>query len=377
MRALATRRPSTIVRPLVHAAREPATRTRPTTLGEPPRHLRRAGSPRSGSGRPRSRPVRSRCGTETFPWLCDLSATESSERTETPSVSYSGVPHVCRRESWIVELSIVQRKPAHCDCASRRVGARLSRELRRFGSTARWTLTIAATAASTLALEAVATAAGVLLAASHVLDGAHRTVVLGVLATTYVVWVAGLRVSLRANWRLLDETGTSTNACSSKMAFELARLRSCSPRRVRATSAVGYVATEVAKEATYYAGAFGTALVSSSVDAMDALVFLGGANLGAAVYEYGVARLVRGLLGHRPDRLPRPRSPLTEAVHAWYEPEHSRSRRRRSDPIRHSSIRPASAGSAVAGVGAARQGCTRSPRAQMRASEVRCSHPTR
>ncbi len=167
-----------------------------------------------------------------------------------------------------------------------------------FGATAGWALTIAATAASTLALEAVATAAGVLLAASQALDGAHRSVVLGFLAATYVVWAAGLRVNLKANWRLLDETGTSTNALS-KMGLELARLRSCSPRAMRAASAVGYVVTEIAKEAPYYAGAFGTALVSSSVDATDALIFLGGTNLGAAGYEYGVARLVRSVLDTR------------------------------------------------------------------------------
>ena len=58
---------------------------------------------------------------------------------------------------------------------------------------------------------------------------------------------------------------------------------------MRAASAVGYVVTEIAKEAPYYAGAFGTALLSDAVDSTDALVFLGGANVGAAVYEYGVA----------------------------------------------------------------------------------------
>ena len=81
--------------------------------------------------------------------------------------------------------------------------------------------------------------------------------------------------------------------------FELARLRSTSRPAARAASAVGYVATEIAKEAPYYAGAFGTALLSDTVDSTDALVFLAGTNLGAAAYEYGVARLSRTFLDKR------------------------------------------------------------------------------
>ncbi len=165
---------------------------------------------------------------------------------------------------------------------------------------------------STWALDLVAAAAGVVLVASHVLDGAARGVVLGFLAATYVLWAAGLRVNLIANWRLLEETGTSTNALS-KGLFDLARLRSNSQRAVRVASAVGYVVTEVAKEAPYYAGAFGTALLSDAVDSTDALVFLGGANVGAACYEYGVARLTRTYLDGRSRRLARrdPRPPRT------------------------------------------------------------------
>jgi hypothetical protein len=198
----------------------------------------------------------------------------------------------------LAKLSIPRANPQLVNAHSVSIDTTAQPRVRQFGSTARWALTIAATAASTLALEAVAAAAGVALAASHVLDQAHRGVVLGFLAVTYVVWAAGLRVNLTANWRLLDETGTSTNALS-KMGFELARLRSASPSAVRAASAVGYVVTEIVKEVPYYAGAFGTALVSSSVDSKDALIFLGGANLGAAVYEYGVARLVRSVLDAR------------------------------------------------------------------------------
>ncbi len=58
--------------------------------------------------------------------------------------------------------------------------------------------------------------------------------------------------------------------------------------------------TELAKEAPYYAGAFGALLVTDSVTADDALVFLAGANLGAALYELGLALATRALLRRRP-----------------------------------------------------------------------------
>ncbi len=78
------------------------------------------------------------------------------------------------------------------------------------------------------------------------------------------------------------------------------RLRGWRERTRRLAGSAGYVATELAKEAPYYAGAFGAALVSDSVSSGDALVFLAGANLGAAAYEYGLARLTRAFLrrGH-------------------------------------------------------------------------------
>jgi hypothetical protein len=161
---------------------------------------------------------------------------------------------------------------------------------------------------------------GVLLAASNVLDGADRGLVLGFLAGTYVLWAAGLRVNLMANWRLLEDTGTSTNALS-KVAFELARRRSSSQRAVRAASVAGYVVTEIAKEAPYYAGAFGAALLSDAVDSTDALVFLGGANVGAAVYEYGVARLTRTYLDGRSRRITRLRPPPAAAPYASFDTE--------------------------------------------------------
>jgi NNMT/PNMT/TEMT family len=76
-------------------------------------------------------------------------------------------------------------------------------------------------------------------------------------------------------------------------------LRSTSLRVRKFAAAAGYVGTELAKETPYYAGAFGTALLTDSVFANDAIIFLGGANLGAAAYEYGLARIVRAVLQRR------------------------------------------------------------------------------
>jgi len=156
----------------------------------------------------------------------------------------------------------------------------------------RWGVTFAATAVSTYALDAVATAVGVLLAASQLLRGVDHALLLFFLAGTYVLWLAGLRVNLEANWMLLAETGTSTNALS-KAAYDLMKLRTGSIRAQRLASAIGYGATELAKELPYYAGALGAAVLSDSVSSNDALIFLGGANLGAAAYEYGLARVTR------------------------------------------------------------------------------------
>jgi hypothetical protein len=159
----------------------------------------------------------------------------------------------------------------------------------------RWAATVGATAVSTYALDGVATAAGAALAACGVLGGAPHALLLGFLALSYVAWGAGLRENLAANWALLEQTGTSTNALS-KAAHDLARLRGWHPRTRRLAGAGGYVVTELIKEVPYYAGAFGAALVSDSVSSGDALVFLAGANLGAAAYEYSLARLTRAYL---------------------------------------------------------------------------------
>ena len=165
-----------------------------------------------------------------------------------------------------------------------------------------------ATAVSAYALDAVATAAGVLLVASHALSGLLHWQALVFLAATYVAWGAGLRVNLRANWSLLERTGTSTNALS-KAAHDLTRLRTASVRARRIASAAGYVVTELAKEVPYYAGAFGAAVVTDSVSSTDAILFLAGANLGAAGYEYGLARLTRTALRRRSSRPARPSTP--------------------------------------------------------------------
>jgi hypothetical protein len=118
--------------------------------------------------------------------------------------------------------------------------------IRRPTSLGRWSITLVATALSTYALDAFATAAGVLLAASQLLHGLDHGPVLAFLAATYVVWGIGLRANLAANSALLEQTGTSTNVLS-KALFDLTRTKS--PRTRRIAAATGYVATELIKEA--------------------------------------------------------------------------------------------------------------------------------
>jgi hypothetical protein len=154
---------------------------------------------------------------------------------------------------------------------------------------------------STYLLDLVATAAGVALAASQLLRGVDHWLIVAFLVGSYVVWGLGLRVNLAANWSLLEETGTSTSALS-KAAYDLAGLGRRGRRFRRLASQVGYVATELVKEIPYYAGAFGAAVLSDSVSSNDALVFLAGANLGAAAYEYALGRLTRAFLRLRSRR---------------------------------------------------------------------------
>lgn len=168
----------------------------------------------------------------------------------------------------------------------------------RGGHAAAWVLSLLATGVSTYALEALATAAGILLATSGVLDGLDHGLLLAALGISYGVWALGLRTNLRENHALLGRTGTSTNVLS-KAAHDLALARSCGPRALRLASSGGYVASEVVKEVPYYAGAFGATVVTDSVSSSDALVFLIGTNLGAGAYEHGLGRLTRLLLARR------------------------------------------------------------------------------
>jgi hypothetical protein len=148
---------------------------------------------------------------------------------------------------------------------------------------------------STYALDGVATAAGVVLVASQLLHGLEHGLLLAVLAGTYVVWAAGLRAGMGANWTLLTATGTSTNALS-KAAYDLTRRRMGTVPVQKIATAAGYAGTELVKEVPYYVGAFGAVAVAGSLSSTDALVFLAGTNLGAAAYEYALARGTRALL---------------------------------------------------------------------------------
>jgi NNMT/PNMT/TEMT family len=161
--------------------------------------------------------------------------------------------------------------------------------------TRRWMISAGATVASTYALDVIATTAGLLLVWSALFQEVDRDGALAFLAVSYVAWGAGLRINLTENWALLAATGTSTNVLS-KAGFDLVRSRIHSQRAQRIAAAIGYVGTEFAKEAPYYIGAVGAAVFSDRVAANQVIVFLGGANLGAALYEYGLARLVRAFL---------------------------------------------------------------------------------
>jgi hypothetical protein len=158
-----------------------------------------------------------------------------------------------------------------------------------------WIVTLLATVLSMYALDAFATAVGGCLAACGLLTGLDRALLLGLLAASYLLWAVGLRANLAANWTLLTRTGLSTNAIS-KAAHDIARRHAAGPRARRLAASGGYMLTEAAKEIPYYAGAFGASLLSGAVTAADALVFLAGTNVGAALYEYGAARATRAYL---------------------------------------------------------------------------------
>ena len=169
-----------------------------------------------------------------------------------------------------------------------------------------WTATGVATLASTYLLDLVSAAAGAGLVGSGLLEGIGAGAATAFLAASYLAWGGALRPSLAANWALVERTGAST-CLPSKLAHDVARRCRASVRTRRIATASGYVGAELAKEAPYYAGAAGAVLLLDGMTPADALVFLGGANLGAAAYEYGLAQGTRGLLA----RLPAPcRSPM-------------------------------------------------------------------
>lgn len=155
-----------------------------------------------------------------------------------------------------------------------------------------WAVTVAASFATTYALDFVATGAGLLVVASQLLNGLDYGAALLLLLASYVAWGAGLWAMLQVNWDLLERTGASTNLLS-KAAHDVAARLSSSRRWRRVATDVGYISTELAKEAPYYLGAAGAALFTDSISAIDALVFLAGANIGAAAYEFALARGMR------------------------------------------------------------------------------------
>jgi hypothetical protein len=168
------------------------------------------------------------------------------------------------------------------------------------GGTVSWGASLVATVVSTYALDAFAGATGAVLVGSGALAQVGRSGMAALLLVSYVAWGLGLRANLRANGALLRITGTSTNILS-KAAYDLTRRHSTGTRAPQVAAALGYVGTELAKEVPYYLGAFGAAALTDAVTSTGALVFLTGANLGAALYEYGLARATRAFV-HRSAR---------------------------------------------------------------------------
>jgi hypothetical protein len=175
-----------------------------------------------------------------------------------------------------------------------------------------WAATIAASIITTYALDFVATSAGLLVVASGWLAGITHWQALGLLFATYLVWGAGLWAMMLANWELLRHTGTSANILS-KVAHDLVARLTASPRWRRIAAHVGFMATELAKEAPYYFGAAGAALFSESISAIDAIIFLVGANMGAAAYGFTLAHGVRLFARRVAERQPNAPVPVADA----------------------------------------------------------------
>jgi hypothetical protein len=170
-----------------------------------------------------------------------------------------------------------------------------SRPARAFSGTRRWVATAVASVVTTYALDLVATGAGLLVVASGLLADIAYVAALLLLLASYVAWGAGLWAVLKANWSLLQRTGSCTNLLA-KAGHDLALRIDLSLRWRRLAAYAGNLATELAKEAPYYIGAGGVAMFSDQVGAIDAIVFLAGANLGAAVYGFVLARGLRFFL---------------------------------------------------------------------------------
>jgi hypothetical protein len=173
------------------------------------------------------------------------------------------------------------------------LGARSGfRHVSKFVRARSWVTTVAASIVTFYGLDMVATGAGLLLVASGLLAGISHWEALALFVATNVMWGMGLWSMLLANWELLQRTGASTNILS-KAAYDVA-VRLTASRRWRCVAAnVGYIGTELAKEAPYYFGAAGVALFSDSITAVDALVFIVGANVGASIYGFTLAHGMR------------------------------------------------------------------------------------
>lgn len=161
--------------------------------------------------------------------------------------------------------------------------------VRAFSAARRWGATVAASFATAYALDMFATALGLLAVASGLLSGLGYVEAIALLVASYVFWGSGLWAVLKANWALLQRTGACTNILA-KAGHDLAVRLGWSLRGRKAAAYAGNTATELAKEAPYYAGAGGFALFTDSVSAIDAIVFLAGANTGAAIYGFALAR---------------------------------------------------------------------------------------
>jgi len=173
-----------------------------------------------------------------------------------------------------------------------------TRKVTRDDRTARWAVTLVATAVSTYALDVVAAAGGVLLSLSGALSGLDRASLVAVVALSYLIWAFGLRTALRANHALLEQAAVSTSVLS-KLAWQIACRGTSSTSARRWASMAGYLAWELIKEIPYYVAAAGVVLIGDSLGVDDALIFLAGANFTAALYEYGIGTGTQAWLSRR------------------------------------------------------------------------------